>query len=194
MIGLVIAGGKSTRMGTDKSWITYYKKPQVYEVYEMLQRFCTEVYISCNESQSAQFTPPHNTIIDGETYKNMGPMASLLTAFNAFPKTPIMTLACDYPLVQLSDLQYLYNHRDTQSIATVYKNEAAHIPEPLIGIYESAIQPFLLQNFSEGKYSLKELLITHHAKQIIPSNSKILKSIDTPEDRDTLLNQLYKKV
>ena len=48
-----MCGGKSSRMGTDKSRIIYHEKEQQYHVYEMLQLICEDVFISCNKEQQA---------------------------------------------------------------------------------------------------------------------------------------------
>ena len=46
MNGLVIAGGKSTRMQQDKAMIQYHGMPQYQYVYNILQPFCSETFIS----------------------------------------------------------------------------------------------------------------------------------------------------
>ena len=51
LYGLIMCGGKSSRMGTDKSRIVYQQKEQQYHVYQMLQTFCEKVFISCNAEQ-----------------------------------------------------------------------------------------------------------------------------------------------
>ncbi|MCL4693819.1 MAG: NTP transferase domain-containing protein, partial [Candidatus Hydrogenedentes bacterium] len=55
LYGLVLAGGKSTRMGQDKSALRYYDKPQVAHCLEMLGQFCKRVYVSCRADQEAAF-------------------------------------------------------------------------------------------------------------------------------------------
>jgi nucleoside-triphosphatase THEP1 len=49
--GLVLCGGQSVRMGSDKAFLEYHGKPQCYHLYDELQTIYNNVFISCNESQ-----------------------------------------------------------------------------------------------------------------------------------------------
>src|SRR6478735_6633462 len=97
LYGLVICGGQSTRMGTDKSLLDYYGKAQRYYVHEMLQPFCEKVFLSCNEQQAATITGNYETIADAPAYSDIGPMAGLLSAFGQYPDKAFLVVACDYP-------------------------------------------------------------------------------------------------
>ena len=79
--GLVICGGKSSRMGMDKSMLNYHGKPQCYHMYEMLSLVCEKVFISCNEEQANKIIDGYQALIDLPCYSNTGPIAGLLTAF-----------------------------------------------------------------------------------------------------------------
>src|SRR4051812_47661865 len=49
--GLVLAGGKSERMGRDKTRINWHGKEQCYYISDLLKPFCSEVFISCRHEQ-----------------------------------------------------------------------------------------------------------------------------------------------
>jgi len=51
LYGLVLSGGKSTRMKKDKSTLEYYGKTQTQFCYELLSRYCTQVFISNRKEQ-----------------------------------------------------------------------------------------------------------------------------------------------
>jgi len=75
--GLVMCGGHSNRMGTDKSMLQYYNKPQRYHVYDMLLPFCEKVFISCNAQQAKSVDAGYNFIEEAPIYQDFGPMAAL---------------------------------------------------------------------------------------------------------------------
>ena len=55
LVGVVISGGKSSRMGTDKSLLLWNNKPFYLHAAEILAPFCSEIYVSCNVSQSNNY-------------------------------------------------------------------------------------------------------------------------------------------
>lgn len=69
--GLVLAGGKSQRMGNPKDKINWHGKEQRYFAADLLAPFCNEVFISCRKDQLENFDPNYNALTD--TFLNMGP-------------------------------------------------------------------------------------------------------------------------
>ena len=57
MNGLVIAGGNSSRMGTDKAFLQYSKNPQYQEVYSLLEPFCEQTFVSLQNKNDAIALP-----------------------------------------------------------------------------------------------------------------------------------------
>ena len=80
LYGLVLAGGKSSRMGRDKSLIVYHDKTQRDSVFEMLTTLCSSVYISSNKDQMSD----KDSLVDEPEFENIGPLAGLLTAMKTF--------------------------------------------------------------------------------------------------------------
>src|SRR5688500_5883519 len=109
LYGLVVCGGKSSRMGTDKSLLDYYGKPQRYYEYDMLKTLCEDVYISSNADQYSGIPSSFNALPDNARFGEIGPMAGQLSAFELFPNASFLAVGCDYPLLQMEDLQDLIN-------------------------------------------------------------------------------------
>lgn len=170
--GLVMAGGKSARMGSDKALLVYHKQPQYQEVYQMLDVFCEQVFVSARKEQ--QFDRP--VIADDAAFENCGPVAGLLSAFK-IKDTAWLLIGVDYPLLETKDIEKLIAERDENAAATVFFNDN-NFYEPLLGIYEKAFYPLLKSEFETGNTSLQSILRTCNAGKVHPYRSDLLKSID----------------
>jgi molybdopterin-guanine dinucleotide biosynthesis protein A len=191
LYGLVVCGGKSSRMGQDKSLLDYHGKPQRYHLYEMLRPLCERVFISCNSSQKPAIPSEYDVLVDETEYADIGPMGALLTAFRHYPDAGFLVVGCDYPYIQSIHLQKLIEVSVQSIFATSYYNIEANIYEPLLSVYQSNIKSKLIENFRLNKYSLQSILKEVNADIIVPENSMIIKSIDTAEEYENVVKQLY---
>lgn len=179
--GLVVCGGNSSRMASDKSMLRYHEKPQRYQLYELLQPFCEKVFISCNAEQAGNMEQGFAFLTDHPSYRNMGPMAALLTAFTRYPYTNILFTGCDYPFLTNVDLRSFSGYCKGDGAVSFY-NEQENMYEPLLAWYP--FQSFdKLKKMQEAKeYSLQHFLKVTRAVKFYPANKKSLISIDTQED------------
>lgn len=175
--GLVVCGGQSTRMGMDKSQLQYHGVPQREWLYELLQPLCEDVYISCNAEQAAEIGDSYQTITDATIYRNIGPMAALLSAYRMFPNDSFLLMGCDYPYIKRGDIQKLV--REYNGRTTVYFNDEENVYEPLLGIYTPEIRDIIQSQHDMGQYSLQWILKQANAQKIIPEDTSILQSVDT---------------
>lgn len=193
LYGLVVCGGKSTRMGTDKSMINYHGQPQRYHLYDMLVPLCEQVFISCNEEQATNIPDRYAVIVDKEPYKNIGPMAALLNAFEAYPEASFLVVGCDYPMLSEQHLNNLIKvSLQTKSNAASY-NILECLYEPLIAVYQNNIKHYLEKKFKLKEFSLRMILEEHDAEITIPEKQIQILSIDNPQDKDIITAQLRKK-
>ncbi len=193
LYGLVICGGESLRMGTDKSLINYHGKPQRYYLNELLQSFCEKVCISCNKSQAKEMEAGYEIIIDAPQYQNTGPMAALLSAYEKYPDKSFLAIGCDYPFIGKTEIQDLIDARDKTSIAVCYQNRES-ITEPLLALYEKEIFQLMKNNFAQQKYSLRYFLDEINAKKIFAKGEDALRSIDTPEEVESVMKKIRSQV
>ena len=179
--GLVVCGGKSSRMGTDKSLINYHGILQRYYVHAMLQPFCEKVFLSCSKEQSKTIPGNYNVLVDSTQYENIGPMAALLTAFDAYTNASFLAIGCDYPFIRKEDLKMLIESRNENSMAVSYYNKESSIAEPLLTIYENKSFELMKEKYEKGNYSLRYFLEEVNALRIIPATPLRISSIDTHE-------------
>ena len=179
LYGLVLAGGKSTRMGEDKGLIDYHGQPQRVYVYEMLDKLCEKTFLSFREGQDGQSDLPLLT----DTFTGLGPYGAILSAFREHPDRAWLVVACDLPLLDKKTLELLIARRDTSKIATAFYNPATDFPEPLITIWEPRSYSILLQFLAQGYSCPRKVLINSDIEMIKISDYDVLKNVNNQEER-----------
>lgn len=184
LYGLVLAGGKSLRMGQDKGIMQWHGKEQRYYIADMLLNVCDDVFISCREEQQQEIEPTYKTLPD--TVDGSGPLIAILSAFKAYPHAAWLVVACDLPLLDLPTLKYLIDNRDIASIATTFSSPFDQLPEPLITIWEPASHEALLAHIGDGYTCPRKALIRNENRVRIlpPPNPDALLNANTPEDAE----------
>jgi molybdopterin-guanine dinucleotide biosynthesis protein A len=176
---LVMCGGQSNRMGSDKSLLQYYDKPQRYYVYEMLMPFCEKIYIACSAEQVNSIKAGYNFIPDDETFSDIGPMGALLTAFTKYPDRHILLIGCDYPFLKAAELQTF--SKLCIDIPVSFYNKEAVIYESMLAWYPCTCFVELKQMFDAEQFSLQQLLRKRNAVKYTPTDIDSIRSIDTNE-------------
>lgn len=154
MIGLVLAGGQSTRLGTDKTTLLHAGQSLPQRAAMLLLRHCQPVYFSCHESQ--KMTLP--VLVDDTP--RIGPVGGIITALKTFAQ-PIFVLACDLPFLEerfISDLLIAHASRPLDSVMTTWALENSEYIESLVAIYEPSALPFLETGVREGIFKLSRLI------------------------------------
>jgi molybdenum cofactor guanylyltransferase len=175
--GLVLAGGKSLRLGTDKGKINWHGKEQRYYLTEALQSFCEEVFISCREEQQSEIKSGFKTLTD--TFIGLGPYGAILSAFREQPNAAWFVVACDLPLLDKSTMRFLVEHRNLSSMGTTFESPYDGLPEPLITIWEPKSYPLLLSFLSQGYSCPRKALINSDSTVIKAPNAEALMNVNT---------------
>jgi len=178
--GLVLAGGKSRRMGAPKDLLNWHGKEQRYFAADLLSSFCDEVFISCREEQSIDFDSNYSVLTD--TFLDMGPFGGILSAMRLQRDKAWLVVACDLPLLDEKSLKFLIESRNPEKIATTYKSPFDGLPEPLITIWEPKSYPLLLNSLGTGNTCPRKVLINNDALILDPQNSDALMNVNTPEE------------
>lgn len=188
--GIVVCGGRSSRMGSDKSSLVYHNIPQWQYVYDLLKALNLEVYISVNETQAVILLQDLPLLPDLPRYRDTGPAAALLTAFEQFPGKDLFVIGCDYPFLKPAVLEHFFQFVTEGDTAAAFYNEKENLYEPLLAFYPARAALTLQDQFSKGNYSLQSLLRQQEARKFFPENNNSIQSIDTPEQYHAALKYL----
>ena len=164
MTSVILCGGQSSRMGSDKGLLKQDDKTWAQTAFEKMAALQLPVVISVNEQQYAGYAAvfsPGLLIKDDPSVEVKGPLLGLLSVHKHIPEEDLLVMACDMPLMQTQILELLLQHaeQNLSEDAVVFLNDGE--PEPLCALYrrsglqktlESAVQHSL------KKFSMKNML------------------------------------
>lgn len=182
--GLVLIGGKSTRMGKDKASLNYHGLPQKEHVKNMFEKCNLSTFLSVAKASGKE-----NEIAD--SFSNLGPFGGICSAFQKDPNSAWLVLATDVPFVDEKMLQLLLEKRDPSKVATTIKGKNKKFPEPLITIYEPKAYGKLLQYLTQG-YSCPRKMIINADVKVIEVNDALIRNINTEEEYQEAFNEISK--
>ena len=188
--GLVLAGGKSQRMGANKAFLDYHNMPQVTYACKQLLEAGIAPAISCRQDQAETFTDEFALIHD--TFSGLGPFGAILSAFRYDPNAAWLVIACDQPLLSSDYIKYLINHRNPSKIATSFHNPETKFPEPLITIWEPRAYPRLLSFLSMGYSCPRKVLINSEIEELHIDHHNFMINANTPAEREQI-HQILKE-
>lgn len=191
LIGLVACGGNSRRMGTDKSLLTYYDKPQRYHLYDILNELTSAAYLSCNRYQAGYIPEGYRCITDHPDFADAGPLTATLSAFSQLPGRDLLLIACDYPLLNINEIRRFLDFVAGKNKPAAFYDLVNKVFVPVLGYYPAGTEALMLQVKTDPSYSLKKLLAEVPSLKYVPSDHQVLLSADTPEDQQKLMNLIH---
>ncbi len=182
-VGIVLAGGESSRMKTDKALLNYSGQPQWKQVQNLLSPFCSEVIISVNKYQQKTWAENHadtNFLVDDQQFEGNGPITAILTAAKKFPDRTLFLIGIDYPRLELQRLITLSNARKADAEAVCYEKDG--FTEPLISIIEPQSFQKLFDFFAAGNTSVMKFLESVQLKKVCVEDAAFLTNINSSEE------------
>jgi len=140
MLGVILCGGQSTRMGTDKGMIKLHANTWAQTAVDKMASLNLKVLLSVNENQYNDYLSVFeeaSLIKDNAELPVKGPLAGVLSIHVQYPSEDLFVLACDMPLmdtVMLNELLSKY-HNQPNADAYIFTNDGE--PEPLCAIYKA---------------------------------------------------------
>jgi molybdenum cofactor guanylyltransferase len=184
--GIVLAGGQSRRMGTDKSVMKLNGKLLVEYSIDALKPLCNKVVISSNKF-IYDFT---GCEVWPDELPGQAPMIGIYSCLKRSETDINIILSCDMPLISTMILEYLLSNSEIYDIIVPINGD--DYIEPLCGIYRKSSMLILKQFIDNGNFSLKDCILatSHLLKPInfqLPFFSQnLFLNINTPDDFDSL--------
>jgi molybdenum cofactor guanylyltransferase len=181
LYGLLLTGGRSTRMKRDKARLEYAGKPQLDRAMELIAPLVSRAFVSVRAEQRDD---PQRTAYDtiADLRNDLGPLGGIQAAFHAHPSNAWLVLACDLPFLDAATVRHLIERRATSRLATAYRSAGNGLPEPLCAIYEPASRASLEEWIAQGLNCPRKWMIRGDVELLDLPNAHALDNVNTANE------------
>jgi len=164
MLGIILCGGKSLRMGNDKGLLVYQDELWAQVAYDKLRLAGLPIKLSVNATQQEDYTKHFGLdqlIVDDLSLTIKGPLLGLLSGHSLFPEEDLFLLACDLLAMEFHLLERLLNEYTAEGSFDAYIFNKGGQQEPICGIYTAKGLKKIMQLLKTSgleKYSMKYIL------------------------------------
>ncbi len=183
---IILAGGKSSRMGKDKALIEIRGVPLLQRSATLIQEYANPIYIITPWIERYQKIVPSSchllqeVCLPGET---QGPLVGFAQALSYVKTEWVLLLACDLPNLTNEAvkewLQQLHQVSD-EAIACLPRHQKGW--DPLCGFYRSSCLTFLESFIQAGGRSFQPWLHSQSVQELFVSDRSVLFNCNTPEE------------
>jgi len=182
---VILCGGKSRRMGTDKARLTIDGVPFLERIAFELREF-EELLISVDSFENHPRTA-YPSVAD--IYPNCGPMGGIHAALRTSESDALLVLSCDLPLYSHELGEYLCRQLspDADTVVPTTSDGRLH---PLCAVYRKTALPVFEQQLKTGNFRMRDALARLHAVYVpidrTPCSEKWLENVNTQNEYRTL--------
>ncbi|WP_166965180.1 molybdenum cofactor guanylyltransferase [Yeosuana marina] len=176
--GIILAGGKSSRMGTDKGFLKLNRKSFVEYSIEAMKPLVSQMMIVSNNADYDAFKLKRVE----DVIKNSGPLAGIYSGLSHSKTDYNLVLSCDIPFIKTSILEMLINAQDGDADIVQILSDGK--PMPLIALYKKRCETIfynLLQNDERRLHVALNQCIVKNI-ELNPECDVFTTNINTPEE------------
>lgn len=173
--GIVIAGGKSSRMGQNKALIKYRGIRLIDNAIEILKNFTDSIIVSSNEGLTGVKYP-----IKADEFNNLGPIGGLYSCLLASETDCNIIIPCDVPNISVNLYKELL--ADCEKFDAVIPVLPDGKYEPLVACYNKSIIPLVEGAIRAIDYKMVNLINKANVKFVRVEDVMQFKNINTPND------------
>ncbi len=191
LYGLILAGGRSTRMGRDKAALCYHgDQTQVQHLSDLIAPYVQETFLSIREDQKGEAHLQGFPLVP-DAFSISSPLNGILSAMHEYPNMSFLVLAVDMPNITSDAIETLIRHRKQDCIGTAFQSPVKGGPDPLFAIWEAhgkvSIKHFIEETGKTCPRGVLKSLGAHIIEEDIAPH--VLANINTPEELEDMQQQ-----
>jgi molybdenum cofactor guanylyltransferase len=180
----ILAGGLSSRMGTNKAFTTVGGVPIIKRIIERVKRLGQEVFIVTNTpaEYAHLWLPMHRDVIPGK-----GPLGGLYTAIEVAKHPYVLAVSCDQPFLNVTLLQSLIDQREGYDVVVPLALDG--YPQSMHAIYGKGCLEAIKKNLDADKLKMigffpdvRVLEVSGDAIDQFDPQRRSFMNVNSPED------------
>lgn len=148
--GIILAGGKSSRMGVDKGLVLLNGKPMIQYVIEALKEVVSNIIIISNNASYNKFGVP----VYSDIIKNKGPVGGIYTGLYHSTTELNFCISCDVPMISSDFIFWLLNKSGNASITLPMCKDKVH---QMIGVYSKQVLSYFKESAEKEHLKLSQV-------------------------------------
>lgn len=180
---VLFAGGKSSRMGKDKTLLPFsgYRSLSEFQ-YVRLGKLFQTVYISAKNNK---FDFQAHLIED--RYEVASPLAGIISVFESMDAEEVFILSADAPFVDAKVIDTLMQNREDHDAVIA---RTASGKQPLCGIYRRSVLPVAQENFKADDHRIGNLLNRVDTKFVFFEDDTAFSNLNHPHEYEEALTRI----
>jgi molybdenum cofactor guanylyltransferase len=149
---IVLAGGRSRRMGTDKSMLPIQGRPMIEHICWQLRATFTRVLISANEAQKFSFL---GLEVIPDRIPDQGPLMAVASALEASTSELNLVVSCDLPQIKLAAVRRMLAEAEGADVVVPRTKDGQE--QPLFAVYRRSARRYMEDALTSGSRRLRHI-------------------------------------
>jgi len=174
---VIVAGGKSSRMGRDKALLPFgsFKTLTQFQLDKHKNNFAS-LHVSCKTKDKFDFQA--NFIEDIKEFNEYSALIALYSILKKFD-THVCILSVDTPFVNIKVYEKLFKYKDNFDVLIARSPYGSH---QLCAIYSITILPILKKQIQNNNHKIRNMLELVKTKYIDFTDDEVFTNLNRPED------------
>lgn len=184
---IILAGGKSIRMGEDKGLVLYKNKPMIQHLLDLFKLLNISTIIIANNDEYKRFGVP----VYPDVIKNKGPLGGLYAGLYHSKSEKNIVVSCDVPCLSKQLIEYLILNSCHSNATVISFNDKI---QPLTAMYSKKLKNKILLNLFNSRLKMKDFLQEVGFQELIVDESNVVNvekdliNVNTKEELKRLEN------
>ncbi|HEX4949420.1 MAG TPA: molybdenum cofactor guanylyltransferase [Blastocatellia bacterium] len=200
MIAAIQAGGRSSRMGEDKAWLTIDERPMIEHILQAAQEVARRLLIiihptNPNLTRYEELAMRWSADLVYDLHDHRGPLGGIETALRqSIVHEAVLVLACDLPFVTAAFLRLLQEIHQAKKCDLTVPVDAMGWQQMLAAVYAADCLEPVAAMLAEEKLKVQELCARVRTRRVLfaeyahlPQPARLLQNINTREEYEALL-------